>query len=233
MGFAPQTLAKDPIEVVVTTGFINVHTGPNRGTPIFHVLEKDETVRLVKMKTDWIKIATAKGIEGWVHRRYMDNTLGINGEQVDLGTPSREDFSLRRWEIGFNVGQLDSTPSLGIYGAWRFSAHLSAELGFSQATGNFSNSRFMSWGLVHQPFPQWRISPFFTLSSGRVDISPNTSLTQSQDRSDNFFMVGTGAYYYLAHRFTIRFAYNDYTTLPDRDANENVTEWTLGLSSFF
>ncbi|MBX2809008.1 MAG: SH3 domain-containing protein [Cellvibrionaceae bacterium] len=225
--------AKAPISLVVTSGFINMHTGPNRGAPIFHVLEKEERLRLIKMKTSWIKVATQKGIEGWVHRRDMVNTRGIHGERVNLGIPGREDFAERQGEIGFAVGQLDSAPSLGLYGAWRFSDQLSAELRFSQATGNFSNSQFIAWGLLHQPFPEWRLSPFFKLASGQVNISPNTSLTQSQDRNDNFFMVGTGVYYYLAHRFMLRLEYNDYTTLPDRDTNENVSEWGLGLSAFF
>jgi uncharacterized protein YgiM (DUF1202 family) len=224
---------KDALQVIVTDTFISVHTGPGRGYPIFHVLEKGETITLLIRKNDWIKVLTRKGQEGWVNRKFMVDTVGINDELVDLGVPGPDDYSNRQWELGFSVGEFESIESLGIHGAYRMTKNLSAELRFTQATGRFSNSQLISWGLVHQPFPEWRISPFFTLANGQVSIAPNSNLSQAQDRQDNFFMVGAGAYYYFSHRFMIRFEYNSYTTLPDRDENENIGEWKLGLSAFF
>ena len=225
--------AKEPIVVKSTTAYINVHTGPGRGSPIFHVIEKGETITLLKLKTDWIKIITIKGQEGWLNRRDLDNTIGLNGELVDLGIPDRGDFANRKWEFGATVGEFDEIPSIGLHGAWRFTQNLSLEMRFNQATGGNSNSKFYGLGLVHQPFPEWRVSPFFTLSNGTVEISPNVNLSQSQDRSDSYFMAGLGLYTYFTHRVFIRFEVNQYTTLPDRDNNENVDEWKIGLSTFF
>jgi hypothetical protein len=224
---------KEELKVISTTTYINVHTGPGRGHPVFHVIEKGETITLIKSKTDWIKVKTRKNIQGWVNRRDMDNTVGENGEVVKLGIPNRDDYSNRNWEVGFSIGEFDEVESIGVHGAYRMTKNLSAELRLNQATGRFSNSRLVSIGLVHQPFPEWRLSPFFTIANGQVSISPNSDLSQSQDQDDNFFLVGLGAYYYYSHRFMIRFEYNNYTTLPDRDDNENVDEWKLGLSAFF
>lgn len=224
---------KDKLKVLSTTTYIEMHTGPGRGYPIFHVIEKGETITLLKSKTSWIKVVTAKGIEGWVNRRFMDETIGPNGELVDLGLPNREDFVNRRWEVGASIGEFETIPSIGFYGAYRLTKNISAELRFNQATGSFSNSRLWSWGLVNQPFPEWRISPFFTIANGEVDISPNSSFSQAQDVKDSFFLVGTGAYFYAFNRFVLRFEYNNYITLPNRDENENVDEWKIGLTSFF
>jgi hypothetical protein len=224
---------KEALKVISTTTYINVHTGPGRGHPVFHVIEKGETITLLKSKTDWIKVVTRKGIEGWVNRRDMDNTIGPNGEIVKLGIPDRDDYSNRDWEVGFTIGQFEGIESIGVHGAYRMTKNIGAELRINQATGRFSNSRLLSIGLVHQPFPEWRVSPFFTIANGKVSISPNSDLSQSQDQDDNFFLVGLGAYYYYSHRFMIRFEYNNYTTLPDRDDNENTDEWKLGLSAFF
>ncbi|MGH1486819.1 MAG: SH3 domain-containing protein [Cellvibrionaceae bacterium] len=228
-----QAKKKDELQVIVTTTFINVHTGPGRGFPVFHVLEKGETITLIKSKTDWVKISTAKEIIGWVNRRSLDDTVGINGELVKLGIPDREDYSQRRWEVGFSLGEFEDVESLGVHGAYRFTNNLSAELRFNQASGSRSNSKLISWGLVHQPFPEWKISPFFTIANGEVTIEPNSNVSTIQDLDDDFFLVGIGAYYYYSHRFMIRFEYNNYTTLPDRDSNEDVDEWKLGLSAFF
>jgi uncharacterized protein YgiM (DUF1202 family) len=224
---------KKVVEVVVTSTFINMHTGPGRGFPVFHVLEKGETITLIKRKTDWIKAETSKGVIGWIYRASFDETIGINGELVKLGIPDRDDYSQRRWEVGVSLGEFEDVESLGVHGAYRFTKNLSAELRFNQATGSSSNSKLVSLGLVHQPFPEWKISPFFTVANGQVSIEPNSDISTVQDLEDSFFLVGFGAYYYYSHRFMIRFEYNNYTTLPDRNSNEDIDEWKIGLSAFF
>lgn len=226
-------IKKGVIKVLVTNTFIDMHTGPGRGYPKFHVIEKDEEITLLFSKTDWIKAETKKGIKGWIHKRDMVNTVGVNNEIVDLGIPERGDFTNRRWEIGATFGEFENIESIGINTAYRLTENISLELRASQATGRFSNSKLYSWGIVHQPFPKWRLSPFITLANGQIEVSPNNNLSQIQDRKDNFFLVGTGASFYLSHRFFIRFEYNDYTSLPERNENENNNEWKLGISAFF
>lgn len=234
--FSTKSIAKkdEPLQVIVNDTFINMHTGPGRGYPAFHVLEKGEKITLLYSKTDWIKAKTAKGIEGWIHRRFMDNTVGANGEIVDLGLPRRDEFNKRKWEIGTSAGAFDnSIEVIGFHTAYRFTKNVSAELRLSQATGRFSKNQIMSWGLVHQPFPEWRLSPFFTLANGQIDVSPNANVSQSQGGQDNFFIMGTGFNLYLTHRFMGRFEYNNYTILVDDDKNGNIDEWRLGITAFF
>lgn len=230
---SPIAKSKNTLQVVVNSAYINVYTGPGRGYPISHALEKGETITLIKSKNDWIKVSTEKGLKGWINRRAMDSTVGVNGEIVRLSIPKRDDYSQRHWEIGVSFGEFENIPSIGIHGAYRLTPNISAELRYTQATGRSSNSKLYSWGLMHQPFPEWRLSPFFTLANGELEISPNSNLSQAQDQQDTFFMVGVGTYFYLTHRFMFRFEYNNYTTLPDRDSNENIDEWKLGLSAFF
>jgi len=232
--FSGQVSAKkEELNVIVNDTYINMHTGPGRGYPVFHVLEKGENITLLYSKTDWIKATTTKGITGWISRQNMANTIGPNGEAVELGVPLRDDFSRRRWEIGTAAGAFDNAIEvIGLHGSYRFTKHISAEIRLSQATGRFSNARLISWGLVHHPFPEWRLSPFFTIGNGQIDISANSNTTQD-DSKDNFFLVGTGLQYYLTHRFMARFEYNNYTTLPDREKNGNIDEWKLGVTAFF
>lgn len=223
-----------PLEVVVDDTYISMHTGPGRGFPIFHVLEKGETITLLYSKTDWIKAVTKKGIVGWINRAFMDDTVGANGELVKLGIPQRDELGQSRWEIGVSAGAFDNAIEvIGVHTSYRLTNNLNAELRFAQATGSISSSQLISWGLVHQPFPEWRLSPFFAIANGQIDITANGSASQSQSGKDNFFMMGAGFNYYLTHRFKARFEYNNYTTLPDRDKNGNIDEWRLGITAFF
>jgi len=231
---APQSLlAQELIRVKSTTDFIDMTTGPGRGYPAFYAIERDEVVTLIKSKNNWIKAVTEKGIEGWIHRRDIINTVGINGEEVRLGIPSIEDYSNRRWEIGFSAGQFDEIPSLGLYGGYRFTNNLMLELQLTQATGNESKNNLMLVGLTHQPFPQWRFSPYFTLATGTFSTTVRSQGVQLDDSEDEVFMLSTGAYYYLSSRFMLKLALNQYTSLPSENSNPEINEIKLGFSSFF
>ena len=220
---------KEPLQVVVTDTYINMHTGPGRGYPIFYVIERGETITLLYSKTDWIKVVTHKDKTGWIHWRDMDYTEGTNGEEVLLGIPDRGDYSQRRWELGMGFGEFGKVESIGVHASYRFTNNLAIELELGQATGSSSSSVLYSWGLMHQPFPQWRFSPFFKLGNGLVSINDS----DLADQEDSFFMVSAGGYFYYSHRFMIRAEYNNYTTLPSRDENEHIEEWRVGLSAFF
>lgn len=232
--FSTYTHAKDEaLQVIVNDTYISMHTGPGRGFPVFHVLEKGETITLLYSKTDWIKAITTKGIEGWIHRRFMDQTIGLNGEAVALGVPELDDFGRHTWEFGVAAGEFDNAiETIGLHGGIRFTKHLSVEARLSQATGRFSNSKIWMLGLAHHPFPEWRVSPFFILGNGKVDVTANTSSTQD-DINDYFFLVGVGLNTYVTHRYMVRFEYNNYTTLADDDKNGNIDEWKLGFTAFF
>src|SRR6476646_89955 len=93
--------AKDePIVVTVNDAYINVHNAPGRGYPIFHVVERGELITLLKMHTDWIKIRTARGIEGWIKRSDVLLTLGPYGAAPDFPDSKRSDYLADRFELG-------------------------------------------------------------------------------------------------------------------------------------
>jgi len=226
-----------PIKVIVNATYLDVHTGPGRGYPIFHVLEKNQTITLIKSKTDWIKVFLEQenGVikEGWVHRRYMQYTIGVNGELVDLDTPDIGVYKKRRWESGISLGEFQGVAALGVHTGYRFTKNLILEARAGQSTGSSESNEFWSIGFLHQPFPGSRLSPYFTLASGQIKISPNATSIRPVGLKNNYFLVGIGAYYYLSNRIMLRLEYNNYNILPSRNENVNIDEWRLGLSTFF
>ena len=55
--------------------YIELHTGPGRGFPIFHVVDRNDWVEIIKRKTDWFKVRTSNDKTGWVERSQMERTL--------------------------------------------------------------------------------------------------------------------------------------------------------------
>jgi len=54
--------------VLVADPYLELHTGPGRGYPIFDIAERGERVEILKRHTDWFKVRTARGREGRVSR---------------------------------------------------------------------------------------------------------------------------------------------------------------------
>ena len=63
--------ARAPIEVVVKDAYIDLHTGPGRGYPVTISVERGVTIQLLRQRTDWIEVRTARGQRGWVHRSQL------------------------------------------------------------------------------------------------------------------------------------------------------------------
>ena len=66
-------------EVVVSDPYIDLHTGPGRGYPIFYVAAQGDRITILKEQTEWYKIRTPRGKEGWVNVSQMSSTLDLDG----------------------------------------------------------------------------------------------------------------------------------------------------------
>jgi SH3-like domain-containing protein len=65
--------------VVVQDAYLEFRTGPGRGFPVFHVVDRGESVELLRRRTDWIKVRVDGGKEGWVNRSQLERTLTPGG----------------------------------------------------------------------------------------------------------------------------------------------------------
>ncbi len=222
-----------PQTVEIADPYIELHTGPGRGYPIFHVEERGTTITLLKRKTIWFKVRTDGDIEGWVDRTQLERTLDPSGEQVRVQEATVEDYARRRWEAGVMGGDFDGANEISVYGAYALTEGLSAELSLTQVLGEFSESLLFGVDLLAQPFPDWRFSPFFALGTGVIDTNPRTVLVQAQDRNDRMSHVGIGLRTYLSRRFMLRMEYRSHVVFTSRDDNEEIDEWKIGFGVFF
>lgn len=220
-------------EVVVAEPYIELHTGPGRGYPVFYVVDRGEQLEVMKQRTDWYKVRSEGGVEGWASVQAMSLTMQPDGLPAKIDNPDRDDFSERRREIGFQLGDFDGANAVSAYVSWLFTPNLSAELWGTQLTGDFSNGWMVNANIVHQPFPEWRISPFFTLGTGVLRIDPKATLVAAEDRIDQTAHAGLGLRMYVSKRLLLRAEYKSYVVFTSRDDNEEVGEWKAGLSFFF
>lgn len=219
--------------VTVDDHYIEMHTGPGRGFPIFYVAERGEKITILKERAGWYKVRNYRAIEGWVSSNQIILTLDANGNPIILDEPGLQTFSNRRWEGGLMLGDFGGSDILTIYGGYQFTRNLSLELALSESYGEFSTGDAASLSIVHQFAPQWRYSPFFTIGAGIRRTEPKSTLVSVEDRDDGTANVGLGVRIYLNRQFFLRLQYKQYLVLTSRDDDEEVEEWKIGLSAFF
>ena len=230
---APVQAADDYRSVAVADPYLELRTGPGDGYPIFHVVDRGESVDVLMQRTDWFLVRAANGKEGWVDRAQMELTLQPGGDQVSFERADIDDFTNARWETGILAGDFGGANIISLYGGYSLNPYVSLEVWGSQILGNFSNGWMGSVNVVHEAWPDWRVSPFFTLGAGIIRTEPKSTIIQAEDRTDQIGHVGAGFRIYASRRFLLRAEYKSYVVFTSRDENEEVEEWKVGFAFFF
>jgi hypothetical protein len=229
----PAKAASESVRVVVEDPFIELHSGPGRGYPVFYIGERGEEIEVLKRRTEWFRVRVARGTEGWVHLAQLQRTFDLEGTAFDIPGISLGDYTDRRWEVGTSYGDFGGANVISAYGAFGLTENLSFELSLSQVLGRFSDSQMYSFNVVHLLFPERRVSPFFGLGTGVIRTQPKATLVDTLDRRDSIAHAGAGVRLYLTRRFVFRAEYKTYVIFTSRDDNEEIREWKAGFSFFF
>jgi uncharacterized protein YgiM (DUF1202 family) len=217
----------------VAEPFVNLRSGPASAYPVFHVSERGEKLTILSRKTDWIKVKDSSDIIAWVSVSDVQKMHNLSDSKVILDEPKFDDYTTHPWEAGLLAGNFDKSAVNSAYVGYWMTENLSLEFWASQVLGEASESKLLSINLVHQVFPTWRFSPFFTLGAGKIFIKPKVTLSNESSRNEDTLNVGVGLRYYLSNRYFLRFEVKDYKIFTNRETNEEASEWKLGLSVFF
>lgn len=234
--------------VEVIDPYVEIHAGPGRGYPIFHVVEQGESIKILTRRPDWYELRTQTGQVGWATAASISRTLEPTGEPVDLPTVSYGDYLKNSARIGytngqFSKGELESadsfTFSLGFRPFSFFTAEIEAgKLYATEVKGNYGNIN-----AIFEPFSEWKISPFILFGGGLLSISPQPRFPTTTSRfiGDNvFYTAAVGASYYVGRNFIVNAGYRWFSVeldsedpLSEEDSREGLQRWYFGFNVFF
>jgi hypothetical protein len=228
--------AEEPVtlsELTVTQPYLELHEGPGRGYAVTQVVPRGDSFDVLYRRTEWFRVRTRRGVEGWAHEREILKTLLPDGSPFTINLGDRAGFTSHRWESGFAVGDYGGATLIGSWLSFAFNDQLRAELTGSQFLGNASNGWSAEVGLAHVYRPEWRLSPLLTLGTGIIRITPKSTLVLPEDRLDQTAYAGAGVHYYLTRRFFLRGEYRHHMVFTSRNENEEIEEWKLSFAFFF
>jgi hypothetical protein len=225
--------AREYLQLFVGQPYLELHTGPGRGYPVFHVVPRDASVDVLFRRTDWFKVRTEHGVEGWASQQDMQRMVLADGSPFTFSLGDRAGFTSHRNEMGLFAGAYGGANYVSGYASVSFNSQLALEGAVGQFLGKFSNGVTGDVGLTHVIAPEARWSPLLTLGVGVVHVEPKATLVQAANRTEQTAYVGGGVRYYLTRRFFVRGEYKAHYIFTKRNQNQEADEWKLGLAFFF
>ena len=225
--------AREYLQLFVTQPYLELHTGPGRGYPVFHVVPRDAGVDVLFRRTDWFKVRTERGVEGWASQADMLKTVLADGSPFKFPLGDRAGFTNHTWEMGVFAGELGSATLVSGYAALSFNSQLQLEGSVGNFLGTFANGVTADIGLAHIILPEARLSPFLMLGVGLIHTEPKATLVQPENRTEDTAYVGAGLRFYLSRRFFLRAEYKAHYIFTKRNSNEESDEWKLGFAFFY
>lgn len=219
--------------LTVADPYLEMHSGPGRGYPVFFVVARGQTVVIELRHTDWYKVRAEGGQLGWVHRHQLETTLTAAGSSKTFRDIVLDDYLARRVQMGGAWGRFKSEPMLKLYASARLSDTLSVEGTLGQVQGVFSGSNFWHLSLHSEPWSDRRLSPFFGVGVGQFKNFPNPSLVGATITDAKLAHAIVGARYYLTERFVLRADWALYTAFVSDQRSTEYRAVTAGVSFFF
>jgi len=221
------------VRVFVRTPYLELRTGPGRGYPVFDVVKQGDSVLVLFRRTQWLKVRTRRGVEGWASEDDMMRTVLADGETLPLRIGDRAGFTSHRFEAGAFAGAYGGASLVSAYTSYSFNSQLAIEASVGQFLGRYSNGVTADIGFTHVPMPQWRLSPFLMIGLGVLHVEPKATLVQPSNRTEQTAYVGGGVRFYLTRSVFVRAEYKTHVVITTQNRNQVEDEWKLGFAVFF
>lgn len=241
VGWSVQSLAADSqqgfLQLEVIDPYVEVHSGPGRGYPVFYVIEQGEVVDVLTRRPGWYEVRTPNGRVGWTSAAQISRTIQTTGEPADLPTVGYGDYLKSQWQVGFNSGQfasgeLNGSDVFSLAAGYRPLSWLGLEVEAGKLFGLDIKGEFYNFNILVEPFSDWRVSPLLLLGRGVMKIDSQPKLVPLDIKDSDLNNYGLGANYYIGRNFVLRGEYR-WSSVSTDNGNESVAAWTIGFNTFF
>jgi uncharacterized protein YraI len=108
---------REQLQLFVTQPYLELHTGPGRGYPVAQVVARGDSVDVLFRRTDWFKVRTERGIEGWASVRELSLATLADGSAFVVNMGDRAGFRSHHFETGVFAGNYAGATLISGYSA--------------------------------------------------------------------------------------------------------------------
>ena len=223
-----------PLQLFVAEPFLELRTGPGRGFPVTQIVARGESVDAMFRRGDFLKVRTERGVEGWAYAADLDKARLADGRFPSFHRGGLQGFKAHTGEVGVQGGEFGGSKLVSVFATWSLTGHLQFEASAAQFLGDRRDRYALDAGLGYVVWPERRWSPLLTFGGGLYRESDDPSSPGAQPgRSEGSLHAGIGLRLHLTQQLFVRGEIKERILLGDRDDNEDLTEWKLGLAFFY
>ena len=227
------TKAVSPVKLSVIDTYLELHTGPGRGYPIFHVIEQGQAVTVLRRRSNWFYVSDRRNTQGWVKQESLARTLAPTGMPAALPDIQHGDFLAQQGRIGFSVGQLGTSYTANVTAGYRLLSYAGIEVEYGQIFEKLDDGSSIGATVIIEPIKSWSFTPFISKGIAWQDWKKKKkSSVGSNSYSSNSEFTGAGINYYIGFNFVVRGEFRQ-VAITDNNGTTSNSEWRLGFSSFF
>ncbi len=220
-------------KVKIVEAYIELHTGPGSGFPVFFVDQRGNKIRILKRKTDWFQVQTDSNKTGWVSREQLEKTLTEAGIKKTFKDILLDDYIKSRLEFGIAGGLFESEQSFTLRAGYKITPNIIFELAYTKIAGQFSSSTLYQGNFNLQLYPESRLSPFLFIGYGKFENVPATSLLAGKTSTLDMGNAGLGIKFYLSDQFYFRAEASTYVVLVGDNRSDEYSHLSAGFAFFF
>ena len=230
----PEEIEVKLVSLTVIDTYLELHTGPGRGYPIFHVIEKGQQVTVLKRRSNWYYVSDRRQREGWVKQQGLARTIAPTGLPAALPDIQHGDFLAQKARVGFALGQQEKADTATLMAGFRLLSFAGIEAEYGQIFDTQYDGISYGVNVFIEPIKSWAFTPFISKGIGKQDwkIKDKSAVGPSHSIHTDYEFTGIGINYYIGLNFVVRGEYRKVYFSSNNDSVSNAA-WRLGFSSFF
>mgnify|MGYP000462483411 CR=1 FL=1 len=228
------------VELKVIDTYLELHSGPGRGYPIFHVIEQGHTIKVHTRRTNWFYVSDHRNRQGWVKQEALARTLAPTGLPAALPDTQHGDFLAQQGRVGFSIGRQEKAETATLMAGFRLLKWAGIEVEYGEVFGKLIDGISYGGNLIVEPFQlfeysgNWSFTPFLSKGLGKQEWSYKSKgqIGTTGIPINEYEFTGIGINYYIGYSFVVRGEYRKMYIEGENDKLSN-SAWRLGFSSFF
>ncbi len=197
------------------------------------MVARDESVDIIKRRTDWFKVRTTRGVEGWASYKDMLSVRLADGTLFTFPMGDRAGFTSHTGEIGMFAGDYSGATLISAYGSYSFNSQMAVELSVGPVPRQrleWNARRHRSHSYIHAGVAVLAVR--FAGHGRRASSRRRRSWLRSTAPTRRPTSAAASAIT-STRRFFARAEYRSHYVFTSRNDNEKVDEWKLGFAFFF
>ncbi|MEK6750430.1 MAG: SH3 domain-containing protein [Pseudomonadota bacterium] len=221
-----------PAIVTIEQAYVDLHTGPGAGYPVYTVVERGGRVVVLAEQGDWYKVQSERRQVGWLANTALAQARVSATPRVTFAAAEQVYHASRSYVLGVTSGKFGRDLMYGLSGSYHIVKGLHIDTSLAQSAGMYSMSNYYSAGLQWYLWSERRFSPGVFVMGGKLSGVQHATIYPVREVQADFVSTGLSMRVRLTDRFFLRTGAGMFSLQQFDNTLPNFWEWQIGVQTY-